>query len=726
MKFLSLLWMMFPVAGYAQNGNVNSDHGVATGKMEFAIPLLTASENHLTNLNLGGHVGKLLGSNERSWLQNALKDNPNMFTAFGDPEGNRLAKCMWHGEFPGKILAGMAQTYRAFRNPVTRSAGNKMVQMFKSAQGADGYLGPWSKSARFNGDKNKWDTWGQYHCIYGLYQWYKLTGNKNALDVALKAANCIYNYFITGDQTFISQNWAEANFAISHAFAILYQETGDKRYLEACEHIVLKEWKLKYDDFYTKKLITCDWLGAAADGKAFFQSNQTRWESLHTLMTLSPLYQITKNREYYDALEHYWWSIIKYDRHNFGGFGTGEGATGDVYGEGSETCSTVAWMEYSTEYLKLSKISYVADELEIAYFNASLGSLQNEHEFTYMNSSNGSRESALITLAGHGFDGGKELSCCQANGNKGISQITEWAVLSDKENLYLNYYGSSNAETKTPNGTGIKILQETKYPKSGAVKITVTPDKSEQFKLNLRIPTWSAKTMIKVNGKKMTNVMPGDYYVINRVWNRGDVIEVKFDMSIHFWVGGGKFKDKTSIYYGPILLAMDSVSTATSSYKLLASSVKKIAFEKNKNFWFYGFAETIDGKKVPLVDYASAGHKRESYATWITVAHDLNMYPYVIGNNPLWNNVGNKAFTVFASAGNNGSITPSGNSTVDYGNRQTYKIITKDGYEIDKVLVNGKAVPSNGTQYSFAHVTRNYKIDVSFKKKGLVENSFHE
>jgi uncharacterized protein len=604
---------------------------------EFSIPASGASENQLTNLNLGGHAGMLLASNEQLWLQNALKDNPNMFAAFADPERNDLAKCMWHGEFPGKILTGMAQTYRAFRNPNTLAAGDEMVRWFKSAQGADGYLGPWSKRSRFNGDRNKWDTWGQYQCIYGLYQWYKITGNMDALDVAIKSADCIYNYFISGNQTFVSQNWAECNFSISHAFAILFQETGNRKYLDACEQIVLKEWKLEYDDYYTKRPLSCDWLGAAAEGKAFYQSNQTRWESLHTLMTLSPLFQITRDPQYYKALERYWWSIIQYDRHNFGGFGTGEGATGTIYGNGSETCSTVAWMAYSTEYLKLSKISYVADELEIAFYNAALGSLLDGHDFIYVNNSDGNRVSALITLAGHGFEGGRELSCCQANGNRGISQITEWAVLTDKENLYLNYYGSCNAETKTPGGNGIKILQETEYPRKGTVKIALALEKSEEFGLNLRIPTWSAKTEVKVNGKTFTNVMPGNYFVINRKWQSGDVIEIKFDMSVHFWVGDDNCSGKTSVYYGPVLLAIDTASSVASGYKLDAPDVKKIVFNENKRFWFYGLVKTTNGRKIALVDYASAGKKGEDYTTWLTFSHVPELVHPIPGNNPIWN-----------------------------------------------------------------------------------------
>ncbi len=591
-------------------------------------PLPDAGENRMTNMNLGGYAGKLLASNEHAWLQHVLTDNPNLFAAFADPEGNTLFKAMWHGEFPGKILTGMAQTYRAFRNPATLEAGNKMVSMFKSVQGTDGYLGPWSKDTRFNGDTAKWDTWSQYHCIYGLYQWYKITGNRDALTIAIKAADCIYDYFITGKQTFVSQNWAECNFAMSHAFAILYQETHDKKYLDASEYIVLNEWKLTYDDFYTKRPLACDWLTAANEGKAFFQSNQRRWESLHTLMTLSTLYQITGQQEYYNVMEHYWQSIVQYDRHNFGGFGTGEGATGDPYGFGSETCSTVAWMAYSVEYLKLSKYSSVADELEISYYNAALGSLLGSHDFAYMNFADGKRVSSLVELAGHGFDGGRQLNCCQANGNRGISEVTEWAVLTDKENLYLNFYGASNAETKTPSGNGIRILQETDYPLSGQVKITLSPAKKESFRLNLRIPGWSLHTSLKVNGKPVEKITPGNYQVIDREWKPGDVVEINFDMSVRFWIGEGPCEGKTSVYYGPVLLAMDTVSTVASGYNLDAASIKKIVFKDNPRFWFYGSVHTVDGKQTDLVDFASAGDNGEPYTTWLTVSgNDFALLP---------------------------------------------------------------------------------------------------
>ena len=126
----------------------------------------------------------------------------------------------------------------------------------------------------------------------------------------------------------------------------------------------------------------------------------------------------------------------------------------------------------------MSKNSYVADELELSFYNASLGTLlENDREFTYMNLSSGTREPALIVLEGHSFEGGRDMSCCQANGNRGITQIAEWALLTDSDGLYLNYYGASDIKTATASGNTVSLRQETEYPKYGDVKITVTPNK---------------------------------------------------------------------------------------------------------------------------------------------------------------------------------------------------------------------------------------------------------
>ncbi|MGD0539648.1 MAG: SdrD B-like domain-containing protein, partial [Verrucomicrobiota bacterium] len=70
-------------------------------------------------------------------------------------------------------------------------------------------------------------------------------------------------------------------------------------------------------------------------------------------------------------------------------------------------------------------------------------------------------------------------------------------------------------------------------------------------------------------------------------------------------------------------------------------------------------------------------------------------------------------YTVTASAGSNGSITPSGAMTVNYGAGQTFTITPSTGYHVADVLVDGASVGAV-TSYPFSNVTANHTIAASF------------
>ena len=98
------------------------------------------------------------------------------------------------------------------------------------------------------------------------------------------------------------------NLGISHGFAVLYQETGDVRYLNAARQIVVEDWPR-----------SGDWLNNALNGNDYYQSPLPRWEALHTIITLGTLYEVDHNDNYYNALQDIWYSIQKTDVHNTGG-----------------------------------------------------------------------------------------------------------------------------------------------------------------------------------------------------------------------------------------------------------------------------------------------------------------------------------------------------------------------------------------------------------------------
>lgn len=73
-----------------------------------------------------------------------------------------------------------------------------------------------------------------------------------------------------------------------------------------------------------------------------------------------------------------------------------------------------------------------------------------------------------------------------------------------------------------------------------------------------------------------------------------------------------------------------------------------------------------------------------------------------------------KTYTITASAGANGSITPNGNTTVNYGAAQAYTITPANGYVIDNVTVDNISMGAVSS-YVFTNVTANHTIAATFK-----------
>jgi hypothetical protein len=70
-------------------------------------------------------------------------------------------------------------------------------------------------------------------------------------------------------------------------------------------------------------------------------------------------------------------------------------------------------------------------------------------------------------------------------------------------------------------------------------------------------------------------------------------------------------------------------------------------------------------------------------------------------------------YTITASAGANGSITPSGAVSVPSGSNKTFTISVNNGYSIASVLVDGSSV-GTPSSYTFNNVTSNHAISASF------------
>lgn len=506
--------------------------------------------------SLGGEIGTRLGLVTDQWILPAPLANPAMIEMFRNRDRKPYQdQVPWAGEFAGKYLTHAVQIYRLTRDADLASHIAWFVEELASVQAADGYLGPWPKEWRLRkGAPNcaePWDAWGHYHIMMGLLLWYQtlatdtarglrsteLTASaRTAQKTARRIADLFCSRFLGSAERLHDTGAHEMNQAPIHSFCLLYEITGEQRYLDMA-HQIEKEFEIPPAG---------DYIRTALAGLEFHQTPKPRWESLHPIMGIASLYHITGDEKYRRAFEHIWWSIVKGDRHNNGGFSSGERATGDPYHKGAiETCCTVAWMAMSVEMLRMTGDSVVADEIELSLFNSGIGMMSPSGRWvTYDTPMDGQRLASAHHIVFQARAGSPELNCCSVNGPRALGLISDWAIMRGEEaadgvpTLCLNYYGPGRMAVPLPSGSMLTLVQRTAYPLEGRVDLAIKLRKPERFALCLRIPYWSKRTAVSLNGRTVGNVKSGRYLRLERTWRPGDRIRLELDFRLHFWAWG--------------------------------------------------------------------------------------------------------------------------------------------------------------------------------------------
>lgn len=576
----------------------------STQAEELAIPQST--------LRLEGEVGRRTEAVLENWVLPMPDANPALLEMFRLRDRNPAYAnpVPWAGEFVGKYLQSAIQLLQFSDNPALKARVESTIAELIATQSPEGYLGPFRKEERLLG---QWDLWGHYHVLYALHAWYRVTGDRAALNAATKAADFICDTYLDTDKRVHDAGSHEMNMAIMHALGILHRETGNARYFRMMQEIE-KDWE---------KAPAGDYLRTGVGKVPFYQTPKPRWESLHSMQGLGELYRITGEDKYRDALLHFWHSIRHSDIHNAGSFSTGEGAIGNPFKPGAiETCCTVAWIAYSVDALRLSADSTIADAIELATLNTVLGYEHPSGRWcTYDTPMDGKRPASAHTIVFQSREGTPELNCCSVNGARGLSIIADWGVLEGQGGLYLNYYGPGHIHATTKDRGTWAFDQDTAYPADGNVKIRVTPGSEDATTLYLRIPEWSKQTAVAVNGETLSGVTAGAYLAINRAWKAGDVIDLKLDMSLRTLAGDHYVDFRGSLYRGPLLLAYDQKHNALDPADLPALDLQGLnpkGVTTDARFQPMVLL-AVDTEKGPLqlVDYATAGAHGTYYQSWL-------------------------------------------------------------------------------------------------------------
>src|SRR5258706_235192 len=128
---------------------------------------------------------------------------------------------------------------------------------------------------------------------------------------------------------------------------------------------------------------------------------------------------------------------------------------------------------------------------------------------------------------------------------------------------------------------------------------------------------------------------------------------------------------------------------------------------KNPNQATYDWGSTVQLTANPAVSSNFTGWSGDTTGTGNPITFTMRANKSVTATFTL------KQFTITASAGANGVISPSGSVVVNYGSSQAFTITPNTGYHVADVLVDGSSVGAV-TSYTFTNVTATHTIAASF------------
>ncbi|HEY3757131.1 MAG TPA: beta-L-arabinofuranosidase domain-containing protein [Opitutaceae bacterium] len=508
-------------------------------------------------VQMGGRLGQEIDLSVRNRVE--AQDLEAIIQPFRD----RKDVSEWRSEFWGKWITSAIEAYRMRPDPALRSLIERAERELIATQSSDGYIGAYAPENRLQ----TWDVWGRKYTLLGLLAWYDVSGDPACLQAARREADRLLKEAGPGHgDMFRHDAWnGMASSSVLEPMVLLYQRTGDRRYLRFCEWLIA-EWRTPHGPDIERKALAgvpvFDMFPKPKPiAKAYWDGGHSKaYEMMSCFEGLLELYRMTGQPEYRDAVEAIYDNIRSGEITVIGSgsdwerWTNGANRQTEVWHEGMETCVTVTWIKLAAQLLRLTGNPRYADDIEFSSYNALLGAMAPD----------GSWWCHYVTLDGRKVRGedqcGLKLNCCVANGPRALLLLPELAVMAGAEGPVINLYGQMNAALPLATGGSVRLAMNSTYPADGTVRIRLTPDSAREFTLGLRIPAWSAQTTLTVNGAR-TVALAGTYARIHRVWQPGDTVDLSLDVRVRK-VFPPRHADLYVEESGPIVLATDDRLTA--------------------------------------------------------------------------------------------------------------------------------------------------------------------
>ena len=519
-----------------------------------------------------------------------------------------------------KWLDAAARVYALNPTPRLETLMNGYIDLLGKCQTEDGYLYTYNQihfpTQRWINLQIEHELYCHGHLIEAGVSHYQATGTRTLLDIAIKAADRIVADF-SGKGPAETPGHQEIEIALLK----LYEVTQQQNYLDMAHQFLaqrgqqkgfalsvvrqfvdvgkrekrVKEHKEDYQQAHSQEVVSrvppanavkkprgalVRWYLSALNGQYFQQHQPLEKQTIPVghavrfayLQTAAAMYaRITGDTVWLPTLKTSWQRMVHHRMYITGGIGSlplmeGFGRDDELDPEYAyaETCAALGSIFWNWEMTKLTGEAQYSDLLEWQLYNAALvGMGQNGQCYLYNN--------PLAVRDDIQRREWYEIPCCPSNLSRTWASLAQYVLTANQESISIHQYISSR-HTLTDEETGqtTDITIDSALPREGKVNIRIHPPGKRILKL--RNPSWADNIKILINQEEIRrasasaaqtlNPQESEWLSIERDWQDGDVVELRFDVPVRLLHANPHVrdhKDKATLVRGPIVYCLESI-----------------------------------------------------------------------------------------------------------------------------------------------------------------------
>lgn len=483
-----------------------------------------------------------------------------------------------------KVIEGASYTLSVRPDPKLDAYLDDLIAKIGAAQEKDGYLytartidplhpHPWSGNQRWILEGvNSHELYDLGHLYEAAAAHYQATGKRSLLDIALRTADLL-------DRTFGSDKQAiwPGHQIIEMGLAKLYRVTGDARYLNLAKFMLDSRGPQSSEEgagnpYVEAHLRVVDQTEAVAGGHAV--------RATYMYSGMADVAALTGDAGYVNALDRIWDNVTQKKLHITGGIGAR--SQGEAFGDDyelpnltayNETCAAVGNDYWNHRLFLLHADAKYIDVMERTLYNGLISGVSLDGTTFFYENPLEATGQAKKDQRSPWFG----VACCPGNITRFMASVPGYVYAQRGDSVWVNLFMSNHADIKMDNGSTLNLVQETRYPWDGDVKMTVNPDAPARLTINVRIPGWArnepiptdlyrfaetvkAHAVLKLNGKLIPIKLDKGYVSLTRTWKKGDVIELNLPMPVRRVVANGNVvadRGRVAIQRGPLVYAAE-------------------------------------------------------------------------------------------------------------------------------------------------------------------------